>query len=55
MHVVWVLIAMKLVSGLNEGNPVYVNPMTGSTYVGVGSLPHFQLVQVATFAEQADC
>jgi hypothetical protein len=46
MHMVWVLVAMKLVSG---------SPEKGGMYVGVATLPLYKKVQVAVYTDQYTC
>ena len=53
-HVVWVLMAMKLVSGpqgaaLNTANPA------GGGYVAVDSVPRFESVEVAVYTDEYTC
>ena len=50
MQVVWVLVAVKMMSGLNSGGAT-----NGNTYVGAGSLPHWQQVTAGMFADEAQC
>ncbi len=54
MHVVWALMAMKLVSGLPASGQ-YVDPETAGTYIGVATLPHYEKVQVAVYADEYTC
>jgi hypothetical protein len=55
MHVVWALMAMKLVSGLPGSGQTYVDPQNGGTYVGVATLPHYKQVQMAVYADRYTC
>lgn len=53
-HVVWVLMAMKLIggsqgSGLNNGNAA------GGDYVAVDTVPRFESVEVAVYSDEYTC
>ncbi len=45
MQVVWVLVAMKMSSGLNSA----------TSYGGVGTLPHWQPFTAGMFASEPEC
>ena len=44
MQVVWVLVAVKMVNGLNSGG-----------YAGVEALPHWQQFTAGMYASEAQC
>lgn len=54
-HVVWALMAMKLVSGLQGTAQADLDPATGRDYVPVDSVSHFEQVQVAVYTDQYTC
>jgi hypothetical protein len=55
MQVVWVLVAVKMVSGLTSGGQVQDRRVDGNTYVGVEALPHWQPITAGMFAGEAAC
>ncbi len=55
MHAVWVLMAMRLVSGLPGSGEAHVDPQHGGTYVGVATLSQYQQVQVAVYTDRYTC
>ena len=50
MQVVWVLVAVRMMSGANAG--VATN---GNSYVADAALPHWQQVTAGMFAGEAEC
>jgi hypothetical protein len=50
MQVVWVLVAVKMVSGLNAGGV-----MNGNSYGGDVAMPHWQQVTAGMFAGENEC
>jgi hypothetical protein len=55
MHMVWALMAMKLVSGLPGSGQAHVDPKDGAGYVEVAMLPHYTKVQVAVYTDLYTC
>jgi hypothetical protein len=53
-HVVWVLMAMKLVGGPQLDGQNTTNPASAS-YVAVDSVPRFEPVEVAVYADEYTC
>jgi hypothetical protein len=50
MQVIWVLVAVKMVSGLNAGSTT-----NGNSYVGDVALPHWQQVTAGMYAAETQC
>ncbi len=53
-HVVWVLMAMKLVSG-SQGGALNTAAAAGANYVAVDSVPRYEQVEVAVYTDEYTC
>jgi hypothetical protein len=53
-HVVWVLMAMKLVSG-SQGAALSTVSASAGNYVPVDSVPRYEQVEVAVYTDEYTC